>query len=262
MKIPWMSFIGPIFLCIPVLGQPATSDLKLTIRYTSGNFSSTATEYSSGENSRSEMQYSSGSVMGHHHAVIRQRGAETMQVYDLDLEAHEFVSYRTDLRGLGPGAKPLAVKQSGKTFAINIDTVDTGETKEMFGQLARHLITREKRTGGPENCYGGDSETEIDGWYISFDALPAWRRPKAASVGSTLLMLKSQEGERCSDKIEVHRTGPVPGYPLKLRTTMRSAGNNSIDSTSVSEQEVLEFSQTPLDPALFQVPAGFKKVSK
>jgi hypothetical protein len=96
------------------------------------------------------MQISSGNVKGHHRAIIRRKGAESIQVYDLDLDAHEYVSYQTDLRGIAPGAKPIALKPSGKTYLINTDVVDTGERKEMFGQIARHLITKQKRIGAGE----------------------------------------------------------------------------------------------------------------
>ena len=133
-------------------GQTDAHDLKITTRHASIGSEFTTTTYYSGENSRSEMQITSGNVKGHHRAIIRRKGAESIQVYDLDLDAHVYASYQTDLRGGVPGAGPrsFAGKPSGKTFVINVDVVDTGERQEMFGHIARHLITKEKRTGGPE----------------------------------------------------------------------------------------------------------------
>jgi hypothetical protein len=212
------------------------------------------------------MQVFSGDVKGHRRAIIRRKGTENIQVYDLDLDAHEYVSYQTDLRGITPGAKPIAMRPSGKTYVINTDVVDTGERTEMFGHLARHLITKEKRIGGPENCYGGNTETEIDGWYIDYDALPLPQRPKTG-VSTHLVAHSAKMGSaHCFDKIEVHRTGPPTGFPLKEMTSWPSegldAGDTSRQNTSFSMREVVEFVEAPLDPALFEVPAGFRKVDK
>jgi hypothetical protein len=244
--------------------QPAPNDLKITTRYVTGSQESTTSAYYSGEKSRSEMQFSSGDVLGHHRAVIRLPGADKVQSYDLDLDAHEYISFQTDLRGGALGAKPIAMKPSGKTFVINTDTVDTGERKEMFGHTARHLITRETRIGGPENCYGGNRSSQMDGWYIDFDIFPAHPPKQEGFVVAHFAV--GSNGDRCYDKIEVHRTGPRTGFPLKLKTTLTSdtvlADNSPKTYASVTEMEVVELVEAPLDPALFQVPSGFKKVNK
>jgi hypothetical protein len=262
----WLLLLSICLLASAIAaGQTDAHDLKITTRHTSGSNEFTTTAYFSGENSRSEMQIFSGKVNGHHRASIRKNGAENIQVYDLDLDAHKYVSYQTDLRGIVPGAKTIAVKPSGKTYVINTDIVDTGERKEMFGHTARHLITRETRIGGPENCYGGNTESVIDGWYIDYDALPLQQRPKAGAVVA-LLSLSSRGGERCYDKIEVHRTGPPTGYALKQTTTwpndVPQPGDTSGQNRHFSGTEVVEFVEGPLDPRLFQVPSDFKKVDE
>jgi hypothetical protein len=270
--LAWPLALQVLFVSTAIFSQNSPKDLKITIRHTFGNASpdhesaaSTITEFSSGQNSRTEMQFASGKVLGHHRAIIRQRGADKIQVYDLDLDSHEYISYQTDLNGGVPAAKPMKMKPSGKIFVIATETVDTGERKEMFGQMARHLITTEKRTGGPENCYGEGSESEIDGWYIDYDALPAWKPQKttAVLVGT---VRRPGEDEHCYDKVEFHHTGPATGYPLKLKTTTKQEimqpDKTLRTYTSGSEMEVVEFSQSPLDPALFEVPPGFKKVDK
>ena len=255
-----------IFLPASVIAAGQTvHDVKITTRHGSGSNDFTTTTYYSGENSRSEMQTSSGNVKGHHRALIRKKSAEGIQVYDLDLDAHEYVGYRTDVRGIMPGARQIAVKPSGKTYVINIEVVDTGERREMFGHTARHLITKEKRIGGAGNCYGGNAESEIDGWYIDYDALPLPQRPKAG-VSAHLVTHSAGIGSiHCSDKIENHRTGPPTGFPLKETTIWRAegaqAGDNSRKVASPTT-EVVEFVEAPLDPALFEVPADFKRVKE
>ena len=202
--------------------------------------------------------------MGHHRAMIRLRGTDKVQVYDLDLDSHEYVSYQTDWKGATAKSKLVKATPSGKTFVIESETVDTGERKEIFGQTARHLITREKRTGGPENCYGGNSEYEMDGWYIDYDALPSWRRLRDAGVVTTYLPLP--HGDGCYDKVEAHRTGPATGFALLLKTTSKAEFLQPDKTwrtyTGGSEVKVVEFTRAPLDPALFQVPAGFHKVDR
>jgi hypothetical protein len=256
----------PICLLASVVstGQTDLHDLKITTRYTSIGSEFTNTTYYSGQNSQSEMQISSGNVKGHHRALIRKRDADGIQVYDLDLDAHEYVSYRTNLLGVVPGAKSLAVKPSGKTYVINTDVVDTGERKEMFGHIARRLITKEKRIGGPENCYGGNTESEIDGWYIDYDSLPLPQRPKAGVVAHLVAHSARVGSTHCSDKIEAHRTGPRTGFALKETTTWlgEDAPSDNTPKAYSSTREVVEFVEAPLDPALFQVPADFKKVKE
>jgi hypothetical protein len=267
MQTPTWTRFFCLFLAAVSSAQPANHDLKLTIRHTFGTLSFDTTEYYSGKNTRSEMQLMSGEIEGHHRAIIRKRGIDGIQVYDLDLDAKEYVSYQTDLQGRVPGSRSWTVKPSGKTLLINIESVDTGERKEMFGLQARHIITREKRIGGPENCYGGNSESEMDGWYIDYDVFPNLHRPVKSTVLVTHLAAASAgKNQHCTDKIEVHRSGPAPGYPLQLKTTLTSHfthdDGRSESYTTTSETDVVAFSKAPLDLGLFQVPAGFEKIDK
>jgi hypothetical protein len=66
------------------------------------------------------------------------------------------------------------------------------------------------------------------------------------------------------DKIEVHRNGVEPGFPVKLTTTTRSEVTGRSGSArllaSTWGSEILELKQGPLDPSLFEVPGDFRKV--
>ena len=69
------------------------------------------------------------------------------------------------------------------------------------------------------------------------------------------------------DKIEVHRSGvEVTGFAVELTTTTRGQSvlpdGRSEAWTATSKMEVIELSADPLDPALFEVPPGFKKVHR
>jgi hypothetical protein len=258
-------------MCLPAsvvsTGQTQAHDLKITTRQSSGSSEFTSTTYYSGEDSRSETQIISGNVKGHHRVIIRRKGAESIQVYDLDLDAHKYASYQTDLHGGMPGVgpRPFTGNPSGKTYQINTDVVDTGERQEMFGHIARHLIVHEKRIGGPGNCYAGNSGSEKDGWYFDEDVLPEAVRSKRGMLAAVVFRFASIDNQSCSDKIETHRTGPPIGFPLKETTLWMTDNGQTGDSYKQianfsTATEVLEFVEAPLDPTLFQVPPHFKKV--
>jgi len=211
------------------------------------------------------MQPFSGNVSGHRRAIIRQRGSDRVQVFDLDLDAREYVAGETTLQGTSLRAKPRRLEPSGSTVQVFSDSVDTGETKEIFGQLARHIITKVRQVASPDSC-SSSSESETDGWYIGYDALPEWRRPRDGKFSYLVSQFSSGNCANTFDKFELHRSGPLPGYPLAITTTNRSEHrlpNGGVkEFTSSSKMEVVEFTQAPLDPALFQVPSGFRKVHR
>jgi hypothetical protein len=56
------------------------------------------------------------------------------------------------------------------------------------------------------------------------------------------------------DKVEIHHTGVQDaGFPIE--TTISSAGRTS-------KTEITELSTAPVDPALFEFPAGYKQVAR
>jgi hypothetical protein len=255
-----------VFLASPTIptkpgAQPSgPADLKITIRQTLGTQYFDTTEYLSGRFSRREMQPLTGAVPKHRRAIVTQRGTDRVQVFDLDLDAREYVAYETTLQGTSLSSKPQRLQPSGATVQLFSDSVDTGERKEIFGQLARHIITKVRQVASPGAC-SSNSESETDGWYIGYEALPEWRRPRAGVYH----VISGACGDKF-DKFEVQRSGPFPGYPLATTTTTlnetRLVDGSNKEFTSSSKMEVLEFTQAPLDPALFQVPAGFRKVHR
>jgi hypothetical protein len=134
--------------------------------------------------------------------------------------------------------RPPRVRESGKTVEIWYETMDTGERREMFGRTASHLITRERRVAEPGACTGS-SETETDGWYIPPESP---RRYAAYVLGSN---------HACRDTMVTHGARPINGLPL-LETVR--------DGTGTRIHEVTEYSEQPLDPALFAPPGDFRRV--
>src|SRR5215472_5066393 len=118
------TFIILFFLASPTTpskpgAQPSSpTDLKMTVRQTLGTKSFETTEYLSGSRSREEMQPFSGNVSGHRRAIIRQRGSDRVQVFDLDLDAREYVAGETTLQGTSLRAKPRRLEPSGSTVQV------------------------------------------------------------------------------------------------------------------------------------------------
>ncbi|HSM85345.1 MAG TPA: hypothetical protein VLT16_04305 [Candidatus Limnocylindrales bacterium] len=247
----------------PVLfSGPAVNGVKIVTRQVTGGFTDLRTEYFTPDRLRNEWQTRAGERVGPAMASIIQRG-DRDRVFVLDLGAKEYVTYEAEPKA----AQGKAMPQSGGTLQIWIDSTDTGERRKMFGLVAKHIITQERRVASPGTCSRG-SESRTDGWYIDASAMPEWSQPNKNSLGVVVASVVSAgPGGNCldkMDKIEVHRTGIEPGIPVKVTTTMSSevTGRNGNPRTLQSSwaSEILEIKQGPLDPALFQVPGDFRRV--
>ena len=231
-----------------------TDDLKIVTRHSVGDITTTLTQYSSGSYRRQENSRGMDNVEGHHLATIVHRGDAGNQNFMLDLDAHEYVVFETDQYGVNRAAKSRPANFTG-TMEIWIESTDTGERQQMFGHTARHIITKERRVPGPGSSCSA-SEAEMDGWYIDDAPLPEWRQ--ARSRGVTFVTLGG-----CRDKPELHLSGVRPGFPMKVTTThQQMSGQDAKVSTYSNTMEVVEMSNEKLDPALFVVPADFRKVNE
>jgi hypothetical protein len=246
--------------------DPVTTGVKIVTRQVTGSVSDIRTEYLTTNRLRSEWQTHMGDRMGPPMANIIQRNGGN-KVFLLDLQAHEYVSYETDSQGAALGAKSRPLSSSGSVLHIWIDNTDTGERLMMFGHMARHVITRERRIASPGSC-SGSSESETDGWYIDDSVMPAWHRDKKPGPGIVVASVTPVGASKgCFSKmeaVEVHRTGADPGFPLKFSTTIKTevpsldGGTKLVASNWGSE--VMELQEGPLDPALFEVPPDFRRV--
>lgn len=246
--------------CLLLSTIPARStDLKIVTRESSNRGPSyTRTQYLSESSSRFESGTGIDNIAGHRIADITHYGESTNEQFVLDLDAHEYVRHATDKWGITLGVKGTPVKYTGGTLDIYIESTDTGERKEMFGHIARHILTKERRLPGPGSC-SSSSEAETDGWYIDYSALPEWRRPKAGRFA-----IAAAFSSGCHDKIQVHRSGVEVGFPLKVTTVNRldQRGEDLTVHSFTSTREVIEFTSARLDPALFAVPPDFRQVKE
>jgi len=103
-----------------------------------------------------------------------------------------------------------------------------------------------------------------DGWYVDLSQTiscdPAYMRPAhAAYVTLGLVTAGSTPGSPAIDKPEIVTVGkPENGFPLREVVTYPAAKNTK----SEVKIAVTELREGPLDPALFEVPPGFKQVKQ
>lgn len=240
--------------------------VKIVTRQVTGGFTDMRTEYLTPDRLRNEWQTSAGDWSGPPMASIIQRG-ERDRVFVMDLQAREYVTYETDPRGISLATQSRPVVESGGTLQIWTDSVDTGERKAIFGRVARHIITHERRIASDGACSRG-SESDTDGWYLDSSVVPEWSQPKKNAYGVVVASVVSAEPASNfldrMDKIEVHRSGVEPGFPVKITTTVRSQVPSRRGAprllASTWGSEILELKQGPLDPSLFEVPGDFRKV--
>ena len=165
-------------------GLASATDLKIVTSLHSGSGSqvappSTFTRYFQGSRSRTDSRSSAGHALhpgdkpvytwGPREAFIQQ--CDARRSLTLNLDAREYTSHELDERGVPKGYKPPVIprKEPAKgSVEIFIDSVDTGERKEMFGHTARHIITQERRVASPDDCQHSMS-SETDGWYIDLN---------------------------------------------------------------------------------------------
>jgi hypothetical protein len=245
---------------------PSVNGVKIVTRQITGTFTDTRTEYLAADRLRNEWQSQMRDGTGPPMATIILRG-DRDRVFVLDLTAREYATYETDSRATTVGIKPRRMVDSGGTLQIWIENIDTGERKDLFGHVARHIITREKRIAGPGAC-SRPSMSESDGWYIDGSVMPEWRQQKKNNFGVVVAAeVSAGSNDKCADKmdkIEVHRSGVETGFPVKVTTTLRSEitqpDGTSRMLASTWGSEVVELKEGPLELSLFDVPRDFHLV--
>lgn len=156
-------------------------------------------------------------------------------------------------------ARLAAIKWRGLLTETTTVT-DTGERREMFGYVARHLKITTVWQAEPESCDGPAARRETDGWYITLlygiDCSP--------DISGTISRGVSLPPSRCLNHYLNHRYRYVRkqvgtsqlGFPLQETTTLYGDRGR----TEEVRTEVLELSTAPLDDALFEVPGDYTRI--
>jgi len=144
-------------------------------------------------------------------------------------------------------ARPVSLTQaSGAEVIMTIDSIDTGERRQFEHYTARHVKVKIRFEPSPGASTPASVE-ETDGWYIDLPGLGC----REASSGFGFGVLGS--GNR-RDRFQIKWLGKAPrGYPIEETALRTEAGKETI-----SKVELLEVSEAPLNPSLFDLPARYR----
>ncbi len=260
-------------LVLPILLWPVTehSGIKMTVESVVRGNSSSRTSYFGADRLRVEYRNSFGGRrrgdVNYGPRLARIVRCDLGEAYELNLDASEYTSTpyppkpltpeEIKARGLEPGMRQAAAP----TIRVEIKTADTGERKEMFGRVARHVITT--TTSTPlEGSQSELQESVTDGWYIDFDQRLSCD-PKPVQGQHGYLGGYMSVGRQPMEKPEFVRIGEAEtGFPMIVTTTSKRPSTLPDGTVSSFETRVTEFTEGTLDPALFEIPAGFKRVER
>lgn len=241
-----------IVVAVCGLGAAAHADLKITTKNTMMGNTTEGTTYVKGARQRSEMQ------MGPMHQVTITQ-CDKRQTITISDACRTYMVAPMDPEEAGEAAEaappPSASSggtRKGGTLTIHTSTTNTGETKRMFGYTARHIKSSMSMTSSPDACNPNNMKMEADGWYADFSGGGMTCSSPARPTGGMGRMRPD-----CQDRIRYTGSGMRRlGYPMDVTTTITDDRGNTFST----RQETTELSQATLDPALFEVPAGYKKV--
>lgn len=145
-------------------------------------------------------------------------------------------------------ARPIPQSQmTGADVTITADAIDTGERRQQGAYTARHVKTKITVESGAGAAMPSSVE-ERNGWYIDLPGLGC----EESSQGTGFVYMNLRAGNR-QDRMHLKRLGTAhTGFPLEETVTKTEQGMSTI-----SRLELLEFSEAPLDDAVFQIPAGY-----
>jgi len=251
MKSKLVTTIIALILSIAT-ASTVSADIKMKTKNTSGGHVSEGTIYIKGVRHRSNQSYGPGFEMVTITQCDLKRSVQVndkARTYMVSPLVSESSSTTAAAAQPSPNStRPTTTRRGGiVTYTSNI--TDTGERKKMFGYTARHIKTSMTVESSPDACNQSKMRMETDGWYIDLEF------SFGCSEDKPLMPAMPQSARpECQDEIRFKRSGAGKlGYPVLSTTTIYLDGGQ----TSVSTTEVVELTTTPLEAALFEVPAGY-----
>lgn len=251
----------------------------MTLRYGQADDSTQQTIYISGDRKRMEFRNSEGvkkadgsTQLFHGPRLVAIIRCDLGQSFELNLDASEYTvapyppnpltKEQIEARGL---QIPETNRSQKPTLRMEVTTTDTGERKGMFGHIARHVITT-RRQIPLEGSQSEPQESVTDGWYIDLNQRlscdPRWREGKG-----THAYLRAVNGKRPMEKTEFLSAGePETGFALvskmSSKITYKLPDGTKKQSEMQNEVLVTQLEERNMEPALFEVPQGFKLVEQ
>jgi hypothetical protein len=147
-------------------------------------------------------------------------------------------------------SRPPQPEPTGGDVTITIDALDTGERRTMGRYIARRVITTTTTEPGP-GASTPRSDSKQDGWYID---LPSANCSDQGDRAETFAYTVLWRADTPLDRVHINRLGTARrGYPIE-----ESTHSQNERGTTTSKVELIEFSDAPLDTALFAVPADYR----
>jgi hypothetical protein len=205
------------------------------------------------------------------------------KMFELNLDASEYAvttyppkkpkpltKEQTEARGI---RLPSPAGSAKPTFQIETTTKDTGERKERFGYLARHLITTRKEIPLGDSRRSAQ-ETVTDGWYIDLEtqlyptiypqAMADYKsRQQRGPVHGYVFVGSPGTGDPPEMPEFIDIGEPETGFAVQEIRTSRSSDTLPNGSTRQTEGEfetLVTLERGIYDTALFEVPSGFRRV--
>jgi hypothetical protein len=270
----WLLLLG-----VPLLQASESNGIKMTIRFGVAGNSNQHTIYMLGDRKRMEFQNSEGQKKAdgsvqptYGPRLVAITRCDLGQAFELNLDASEYTSTTYPPKPLtkeeikARGLETPATYNSDKpTLRIEVTTTDTGERKEIFRHIARHVITTRKQIP-LAGSHSEPQETVTDGWYIDLNQqLSCDRKWPEGRHAHSYGYLHAVGGNQPMDKPEFVMIGePERGFALSSLATAKSSytlpNGTKKQSDSKFETRVIRLNEGPLDPALFEIPPGFKHV--
>lgn len=236
----------------PAATPAAVNNLKIKYKTNAGGQSSESATMIRGSRERTETQLGGGMEMV---SITQCDLKRTVQLSDT-AKKYVVTPMETGASATADGdnARPAA-GPSTRGGVVNYVTtsIDTGERRDMFGFKARHVKTTTTMKSSPDACSPVDQRIERDGWYIDFSYGLTCNIDRSQMMGAPY----AQSG--CQDRYQFKQVGTGrDGYPLIETTTMYGPNGQAMFTSS---KEVVELSREPLDPALFDIPAGYAETT-
>lgn len=161
---------------------------------------------------------------------------DAKRLYGISPFQHDAPIRPAEIEWTTPDTRPV-------TETMTIDAIDTGERRAFGAFTARRVVT----TTTTERRGVGLIATRVqDGWYLD---LPSEKCDAERGAGHAVLLEASSSG-----RTEVTWKGTAKtGWPV-IETNRTTGAGGTFGSTT----SLVEFSEAPLDPALFDVPHGYR----
>jgi len=138
---------------------------------------------------------------------------------------------------------------AGADVKITINSVDTGERRQMGSYSARHVVTTTTTDPSP-GANTSFSESVEDGWYIDLPPSGCWDAGNGYLLSGSVVRPSG-----VPDRINVEFRGAGRrGFPIEATTRRHGTHAPSI----TTRVKLIEFSEAVLDRSLFDAPAGYR----